>query len=269
MLRNLKNLNHDSASFLDTLAKSAYHSISEGYYKVDALHKSSRRDLTECILKSSKNAVITEVKFASPSYGKIQCNLDVGSITREMVKGGAIAISVLTEPKYFNGSLSVFTQVRQSTNLPLLMKDIIVSNLQLDAACILGADAILLIYRLFDMERCESSIEKMISYAHSKDLQVLLEVHSKDEFKKAVETEADLVGINNRDFDTLSVDIHTTLKILESAPKKHKLVISESGIKKAEDIRLLKKAGADAFLIGTTVMKSEHISSKVKEMVEA
>jgi indole-3-glycerol phosphate synthase len=109
----------------------------------------------------------------------------------------------------------------------------------------------------------------MISYAHSQGLQVLLEVHDRAEFERAVETDADLVGVNNRDLETLSVDLSTTMNILESASKKGKIVVSESGIKTAGDVRLLRKAGADAFLVGTSVMKSSDIASKVKELVEA
>jgi indole-3-glycerol phosphate synthase len=109
----------------------------------------------------------------------------------------------------------------------------------------------------------------MIDYAHSKGLQVLLEVHDIDEFKSAVKTETDLVGVNNRDLKTLSVDLYTTLKILESATSNGKLVVSESGIKTAEDVRLLRSAGADAFLVGTSIMMSTDITSKIRELVEA
>jgi indole-3-glycerol phosphate synthase len=149
------------------------------------------------------------------------------------------------------------------------MKDIIVSKKQLDVAPKIGADVILLIQTLFDLGRCEHSVEKMIEYAHSKNLQVLLEIHNKEEFEKAIHSKADLIGINNRNLDTFSVDISTTQTILKSKDKENKIVVSESGIKTADDVRLLRKAGSDAFLIGTSVMKSSDITSKVQDLVDA
>jgi indole-3-glycerol phosphate synthase len=262
-------LNQDSASFLDTLADSAYASIEEGYYAVDAQNEAQHQDLERGIREYPKNSVIAEVKFASPSQGVIQSELNAVSAAQGMVQGGAIGLSVLTEPKHFNGSLENFARVMRAVSLPLLMKDIIVSQVQLDAAGRLGADAVLLIYRLFEKGRCETDLDSMIRYAHSQDLQVLLEVHDRAEFERAVETDADLVGVNNRDLETLSVELSTTMNILESTSKKGKIVVSESGIKTAGDVRLLRRAGADAFLVGTSVMKSSDITSKVKELVEA
>lgn len=270
MSRNLKSSNLGSSSFLDTLADSAYASISEGYYEVTRVsHKEPRQDLKRSILRCSKNAVIAEVKFASPSQGVIRSSFDAVSAARAMVDGGAVGLSILTEPKYFNGSLQNFTSVRSAVDTPLLMKDIFVSTVQIDAASKLGADAILLIYALFKKGRLESPLEDLIRHAHSRDLQVLLEVHDRREFDKAVETEADLIGVNNRNLDTLAVDLSTTLKILESSSKRGKLVVSESGIRSAGDVARLRRAGADAFLVGTSVMEASDIASKVRELVEA
>ncbi len=180
-----------------------------------------------------------------------------------------MGLSVLTEPRHFGGSLENFGLIRRSVGLPLLMKDIVVSRVQLDAALKLGADAVLLIHSLFEKGRCESDLDDMISYAHSGGLQILLEVHDRDEFDVAVKTETDLVGVNNRDLETLLVDLFTTSRILESASRRGKVVVSESGIRTGDDIRLLRKAGADAFLVGTSVMKSSDIASKVRDLVEA
>jgi len=266
---NLKNSNQDSASFLDVLAASAYISIAEGYYDIDTLLEASHQDLGQCIRKCSKNAVITEIKFVSPSEGIIKIESDVASIAKAMFRGGVVGLSVLTEPKNFGGSLENFRKIRRTVNLPLIMKDIVISKKQLDAASKIGADVILLIKSLFDIGRCDSTLEETIRYAHSRDLQVLLEVHNKEEFEKAVLTNADLIGINNRNLNTLSVDIYNTRKILESANRGNKVIVSESGIKTAEDIQFLRQAGADAFLIGTSIMKAKNITSKVQELVEA
>lgn len=244
-------------------------SIAEGYYDIDIEIEISQHDLKQSISQCSNNAIISEVKFASPSQGIIHTKENAVSAAKAMFRGGAIGLSVLTEPKQFLGSLDNFMKVREAVDLPLLMKDIIVSKKQIDVAPKIGADVILLIQSLFDIGRCKSTIEEMISYAHSKDLQVLLEVHNKEEFEKAIQSEADLVGINNRNLESFSVDLLTTKTILQSRDKNNKIIISESGIKTAEDIRFLRKAGANAFLVGTSVMKNKDITSKVKELVEA
>lgn len=265
----MKNSKQNSANFLDILASNAYMSIAEGYYDIDIEIEISQHDLKQSISQCSKNAIISEVKFASPSQGIIHTEENAVSAAKAMFRGGAIGLSVLTEPKQFLGSLDNFMKVREAVDLPLLMKDIIVSKKQIDVAPKIGANVILLIQSLFDIGRCKSTIEEMISYAHSKDLQVLLEVHNKEEFEKAIQSEADLVGINNRNLKSFSVDLLTTKTILQSRDKNNKIIISESGIKTAEDIRFLRKAGANAFLVGTSVMKNKDITSKVKELVEA
>lgn len=266
---NLKISNQDFDNFLDFLAANAYMSISEGYYDIDTEIKSSTHDLKQSIRQCSKNAIIAEVKFASPSQGIIHTKENAVSAAKAMYRGGAVGLSVLTEPKQFLGSLDNFMKVREAVDLPLLMKDIIVSKKQLDVAPKIGADVVLLIQSLFDMGRCKSTLDEMITYAHSKNLQVLLEVHDKEEFEKAIQSKADLVGINNRNLETFTVDISTTKTILESRDKNDKIIVSESGINTAEDVRLLSKAGANAFLVGTSVMKNKNITSKVKELVEA
>ena len=267
--RNLKNLNPNSANFLDTLAANAYISIAEGYYDIHTKIEDSTHDLNQSIRRSSKNAIISEIKFASPSQGIIHTEENAVSAAKAMSNGGAVGLSVLTEPKTFLGSLDNFMKVREVVDLPLLMKDIIVTKKQLDTALKIGADVILLIQTLFDMGRCKNTVEQMIEYAHSKDLQVLLEVHSKEEFEKAFQSNADLIGINNRNLETFEVDLSTTKTILESKDKGNKIIVSESGINTAKDVCILKKSGADAFLVGTSVMKSKDLASKVKELAEA
>ena len=267
--RNLKNLNPNSANFLDTLAANAYISIAEGYYDIDTKIEASTHDLNQNIRRSSKNAIISEIKFASPSQGIIHTEENAVSAAKAMSNGGAVGLSVLTEPKTFLGSLDNFMKVREVVDLPLLMKDIIVTKKQLDTALKIGADVILLIQTLFDMGRCKNTVEQMIEYAHSKDLQVLLEIHSKEEFEKAIQSNADLIGINNRNLETFEVDLSTTKTILESKDKGNKIIVSESGINTAKDVCILKKSGADAFLVGTSVMKSKDLASKVKELAEA
>jgi indole-3-glycerol phosphate synthase len=186
-----------------------------------------------------------------------------------MEKGGAVGISVLTEPKHFQGSLRSLVEARKAVQLPILMKDIILSPLQLETAANLGANTVLLIEALFDRGYCDYGVHDMIGRAHSKGLEVLLEAHSAEEFRFAVATHADMVGINNRDLGTLKVDLNVTERILERNGAEGKIVISESGIKTPADLRFLRRCGAHAFLIGSAIMLSNNVENKVKEFVSA
>jgi indole-3-glycerol phosphate synthase len=140
---------------------------------------------------------------------------------------------------------------------------------QIDVGTSLGANAVLLIQALFDKNYCEISVDKMIAYAHTNGLEVLLETHTAEEFKKAIETDADLIGINNRNLSTLKIDLNTTKEILHKQPKAGKTVISESGIKTQTDLQFLRDSGADAFLIGSSIMSNENVELKVLEFVQA
>jgi indole-3-glycerol phosphate synthase len=259
-------LNHD---YLDKLSENAFSLIDKGYYSSEGFLEHNTKNLDIIIRDSSSNPIIAELKFASPSAGKIRQGNDSIQFAKEMINGKAVALSILTEPNFFGGSISNLVQVRRKVNVPILMKDFFVSKIQIDTAKKLGADVILLIMGLFAKNKCDSDLDNMISYAHSLDLQVLLETHNLNEFDIAIETDADLVGINNRDLTTLKVNISTTIEILKSRPNRNRLVVSESGIENADDIRLLKGAGADAFLVGTSIMRSSDIKSKVVELVDA
>lgn len=186
-----------------------------------------------------------------------------------MENGGATGISVLTEPKHFSGSLSYLAKVREAVKLPILMKDIIINPIQLEAASRIGANVVLLIEALFEREYCECSLDEMITQAHSRHLEVLLETHSEDEFQSAIETDADLIGINNRDLRTLKVDLEITERILKKHESNDKVVVSESGVMTPADLLFLRGCGAQAFLIGSSIMMADNIETKVKEFVTA
>ena len=149
------------------------------------------------------------------------------------------------------------------------MKDIIISSIQLEAASRIGANVVLLIKALFDRGYCEVNLDTMINQAHSKGLEVLLETNTEYEFLQAVETSADLVGINNRDLRTLNVDLGITERILKKYKNKGNVIVSESGIRTPTDLLFLKGCGAQAFLIGSSVMMADNIEQKVKEFVTA
>jgi indole-3-glycerol phosphate synthase len=253
--------------FLDVLARDAKQILNEGYYKVSTTDTFSPVSLRKAITESRRNAVITEVKAASPSRGTIKTNLDPEKIAVAMENGGATGISVLTEPKHFNGSLSYLTKVRKAVKLPILMKDIIINPIQLETASKIGANSILLIEALFEREYCECSLDEMIAKAHEKNLEVLLETHNENEFQSAVNSDADLVGINNRDLRTLKVDIRITERILKRWGTRGKIVVSESGVMTPSDLLFLRRCGAQAFLIGSAIMMADSIEKKVKEFV--
>ena len=257
------------ADYLDVLARDAKATVNEGYYEVSTQLAVPSVSLRKAITESRKNAVITEVKAASPSRGTIKDNFDPAEIARAMEKGGATGISVLTEPKHFTGSLTYLAKIRKAVKLPILMKDIIINPLQLETASKIGANTILLIQALFEREYCESNLEEMISQAHTKNLEVLLETHSEEEFQSAIETDADLIGINNRDLRTLKVNLEITKRILNKCDSHGKIVVSESGVMAPADLLFLRKCGAQAFLIGSAIMMADNIEKKVKEFVTA
>jgi indole-3-glycerol phosphate synthase len=147
------------------------------------------------------------------------------------------------------------------------MKDIIINPIQLEAASRIGANAVLLIEALFERKYCELSLDEMISEAHTRKLEVLLETHSESEFESAIETDADLVGINNRDLKTLKVDRGITERILKKYDSHEKVIISESGVMTPSDLLFLRGCGAQAFLIGSAIMMADNIEKKVKEFV--
>ena len=255
------------ADFLDALAQNAKEMIKRGYYKVETQVATPFVSLKKAILESKHAPIIAEIKAASPSLGIIRKNVDAKDIAAAMENGGAVGISVLTEPKHFGGSLVSLTKVRRSVKLPLLMKDIIISPLQLETASEIGANAVLLIEALFKRGYCECDVQDMIAHAQSMNLEVLLEVHTEDELSSALNCDADLIGINNRDLRTLKVDLGVTKRILKRIDPEEKIIVSESGIKTPADLRLLHECGVHAFLIGSAIMTAGDIEKKVKEFV--
>jgi indole-3-glycerol phosphate synthase len=256
--------------FLDELAESAKETLHQAYYElaVPAPKRHVSVSLKQAILKSGNVAVITEIKGASPSKGVIRSKIQPAKLATAMAKGGAAGISVLTEPKHFSGSLEYLACVRNTVQSPILMKDFVLSPVQLDAAARVGANAVLLIQALFDRGYCDCGVYEMTVAAHKRGLEVLLETRNEEEFQRAVQGEADLVGINNRDLGTLRVDLNVTRRILSKCDANGKVVVSESGVNSSEDIRFLQAAGAKAFLVGSVVMLSADVEAKVRELTQ-
>jgi indole-3-glycerol phosphate synthase len=255
--------------YLDTLARDVKKNIAEGYYEVSSQISTSSVSFRKAIAESLRNAVITEVKAASPSRGTIKSNFEPAEVAKAMEKGGAIGISVITEPKHFGGSLSYLMEVREAVKLPILMKDIVIDPVQLEAASRIGANIVLLIEGLFKRGYCKIRRDEMITQAHERKIEVLLETHCEGEFLDAVKTDADLVGINNRDLRTLKVDLGITERIMNKHVSRGKVIVSESGVMTPADLLFLRGCGAQAFLIGSAVMMADNIEQKVKEFVTA
>ena len=254
-------------NILRKLVNNSQMAIDDGVYDVDADLEKSNKDFKQIIKTNQHATLLTEIKFASPSLGKIRTLTDPASIAKKMVAGGAKALSVLTQPHLFHGSPEYFMKVRQAVDVPLLMKDIMIDKIQIDAAKKIGADYMLVIQSLFD-QKFVSDIDEFIDYGHKQGLEILLEVHTKDEFTNALKTKADIIGVNNRNLDTLEIDLKTTELVLDGY-EKSRIILSESGINTVEDIQYLKKSGADAFLIGSSIMKSDNIEEQVKKLVNA
>ena len=257
------------SDFLDVLARVAQITIDSEYYDEIKSLESVGVSLKKSILDCKANPIITEIKVASPSAGVIRRNVQPSVIAKAMERGGAVALSVLTEPKQFDGSLEALAQARQAVKLPILMKDIVLSPIQIQAASKIGASCVLLIQALFDRGYSEKTIDEMIAGAHMLGLEVLLETHTLSEFVSALQSDADLIGINNRNLATLKVDLNVTNTIIQSINPKNKIVVSESGINTPVDVHFLRESGASAFLIGSAIMLSDNIEGKVREFVNA
>ena len=253
--------------FLSRLAASAREAVAMGRYEVDR-HPSPRRSLRRAIAATNFLPIIAEVKYRSPAEGPIRRAEGAAGMARLYARGGAVAISVLTEEKHFEGRLGFVPDVKDAVGIPVLMKDIFLDPVQIDAAERIGADAVLLIAGLFTRALSAASLQEMIAHSHSRGLEVLLETHTAEEYLMAGQTEADLVGINNRNLDTLEVSLDTSYRLLGSYPRV-KPVVCESGIKTRKQAVSLIKAGANALLIGSTLMRSRDPTESIRRLAGA
>ncbi|MGB9003701.1 MAG: indole-3-glycerol-phosphate synthase [Nitrosotalea sp.] len=253
---------------LEKLVENSQKAINEGVYYIEHQLTKSDKNIIGEIRKNIHASLITEVKFSSPSLGDIRQISDPVTIAKTMIDGGAIGLSVLTQPYLFHGSPQYFAEIRQHVKVPLLMKDIVIDKVQIDAAERLGADIVLLIQSVFD-KKFAKEVDDFVDYAHKKNLLVLIESHTKSEFLDSIRTHADLLGINNRNLDTLEIDLKVTEAILKDQKRDDRIIISESGIETAQDIRFLSQHGANAFLVGSSIMKSKDIKGLVSSLVLA
>lgn len=261
----MKSVQRASEDFLVKLADAAKDRVKEGYYRIPEPVRLDRRNFAGALKVDRRIPIIAEVKFQSPSEGKIAEPRGVADIARAYEKGGASAISVLTEPDSFAGKLEYLSAVKRSVGLPVLMKDVVVDRSQVEAGDRAGADAILLIVGVFDRGLSQESMEGLTEIAHRRGMGVVAEVHDEDELELAVEGDADFVGINNRDLGSLSVSLETSRRLLRRRSGK-KPVICESGISTRGEIDSLRSLGADGFLVGSALMRSDDPVAMLNEL---
>jgi indole-3-glycerol phosphate synthase len=228
-----------------------------------------RRDFIAALSRERAGNVslIAEVKKASPSAGVICADFDPVRIAGEYQSAGASCLSVLTDEKFFQGSLAYLQQIRQAVRLPLLRKDFIIDPRQIVEAIEFGADAILLIVAILSDEELNS----YIGLAEAAGLAALVEVHDDLELDRALAAGAHLIGVNNRDLTTFKVDLATTERLAkrlrEAAGGTTKLLVAESGINTRSDVERLIRGGANAILVGESLMRHSNIGDKVRELL--
>jgi indole-3-glycerol phosphate synthase len=212
-------------------------------------------------------ALIAEVKKASPSAGVICPDFDPVRIAREYEAAGASCLSVLTDEEFFQGSLEYLAAIRSVVRLPLLRKDFIIHERQIMESIDAGADAILLIAAILS----DGQLRRFHQLAIEAGLAVLVEVHDREELERAIAIEARLIGVNNRDLKSFTVDLGTTEKLagelFAHRTRDDVLLVAESGIHTGEDVQRLKQAGAGAILVGESLMRSGDIAGKIDELL--
>ncbi|MCH2663646.1 indole-3-glycerol phosphate synthase TrpC [bacterium] len=207
-------------------------------------------------------SVIAEIKKASPSKGLIREDFDPVEIGKVYEANGASGISILTDEKYFQGSDEFLTSVHREVDVPLLRKDFIVDEYQIYEARRIGASAILLIVSALS----PTALTSLIEVARQVDVDALVEIHTVEEARIALDAGADLIGINNRNLKTFTCDLAVTESVIHTLPA-DALVVSESGIHTRADVERVREAGADAVLIGESLMKEPDIGAKLCELV--
>ncbi|MEX2116936.1 MAG: indole-3-glycerol phosphate synthase TrpC [Bacteroidota bacterium] len=224
-------------------------------------HSHSPRNFYDALRKGNP-AIIAEIKRASPSQGVLTEDFDHKTIAREYEQGGAAALSVLTDRKFFQGDPSFIAEVREVSTLPVLRKDFILDEYQIFESRAIQADAVLLIVRALE----QPILERLHTLALSLGLAVLVEVHDERDIDTANEMQAELIGINNRNLSDYSVSLEHSLRLREKVHA-NAIVISESGIRNDSDLVQLAKAGFHGVLIGESLMRSENRIASLKSLV--
>ena len=252
----------------DIIKKTKYDlEIRKSHYSIDWLGRSLAynpyppRDVKPYLTATPDEPIriIAEVKKASPSKGIIREDFDPLEIAQIYSNNGANAISVLTEPHFFQGNLEYLTGIRRYVNTPLLRKDFIIDKYQIVEALVYGADFILLIAKALG----KKELKELYEYAIHLGLEVLVEIHDLEDLKKAISCGANIIGINHRNLETFEMDMELCDKLIPMIPN-GKIIIAESGVSNQETIKRLSEIGCDAFLIGEHFMRQDNIGEEVK-----
>ncbi|MGB8729666.1 MAG: indole-3-glycerol phosphate synthase TrpC [Candidatus Sulfotelmatobacter sp.] len=255
---------------LDQIVRSTRKKVAEAKRTADLRELQRRaerhvpRGFQRALVEKSRNgtAVIAELKKASPSKGLIRAEFCVEELARELEAAGAAALSVLTDEEFFQGSLGNLRKASAAVKVPCLRKDFIMDEFQLLEARANSADAVLLIVAALTQEE----LTGLALGARSRDLDVLCEVHDEEELQRALDAGCGLIGVNTRDLRTFNVDAETAFRLAEGIPE-NAVKVAESGIRSGEDIRRLRAAGYQAFLIGETLMRAESPGEAMRGLV--
>ncbi len=220
------------------------------------------RGFRDALLAGPRPRVVAELKRRSPSRGEIRPGFDPVACAKAYADGGAAALSVLTDARYFGGSLAVLEAVRCAVELPLLRKDFLVDPYQVDQARVAGADAVLLIARALSPE----SMETLLARARALGLDALVEIHDEAEADAALAAGADLIGINNRDLATFEIDLAVSERLAPRLAGAGVVVVAESGIFAFEDVQRLEAAGAHAVLVGESLMREDDVGAALRRL---
>ena len=254
-------------SILDTIIAHKRAELKDKHRKglIPPEHKvSSPRGFREALISDPGVSIIAEVKKASPSKGLLCPNFDPVSIAEDYQAGGAKAVSVLTDERFFQGNLEFIPKIRNEIDLPILRKDFIIDHFQIDEARLWGADAVLLIVAALD----DSMLSELMAHTRENGIDPLVEVHNENEMERALAANADFIGVNNRNLEDFSVSIETTFRIKKALPSEVPLV-SESGISTPDNIKRLLDAGIIATLIGEALVKAKDRITSLAALVEA
>lgn len=221
-----------------------------------------RPSLYETLMNANTLQVIAEMKRASPSKGDIRTDIDPIIQTKHYEQAGACCVSVLTETYYFKGSYDDLHAVAKNIRIPVLCKDFIIDEVQIDYAKAAGASVILLIVAALE----QAQLQRLFDYATKLQLEVLVEVHDTDELQTALAIGANIIGVNNRNLKTFEVDLATTKTIADALTNQNVAFISESGIFHAEDAERVANYGARAVLVGESLMRSDDVEAALKSL---
>lgn len=250
---------------LSRLVENARALVGEGYYRVEGRTRRSPSFLEVLGTSEQPSDVIAEIKFSSPGRSSGKSPREFEALLQRIVEAKPLGLSVLAEPRVFGGDLA-FVRAAAGHGLPVLMKDIVVDPIQIEAAAACGASAVLVIQTVFTRGLVPGDSQALIDAAHAADLDVVLEVHTPEDRDAALETDADIMGINNRDLATLDLDVSTTLRLLSSRAK-DRPVIAMSGIERRDQVDAMLRAGADAVLVGSSIMAHADPGKKLEELL--